>query len=68
MTRDALLSYLRESDAVAVAARLPTQIECFARDARAACARWGEAYPDAVEQAILRDLQGVLERLPPSRG
>jgi hypothetical protein len=57
--REALLSYCGAADVAAVAAALPGQMERFARHARAACARWQVAYPEAAEAAIRPYAAGV---------
>jgi len=64
--QDDMLRYLERSDRASVAAALPRELDSFARDARAACARWGITYPEAVEEVVRKHLSEALgeEALP----
>jgi predicted nucleotidyltransferase len=50
--KEALSLYLGAADADSVGRVLPLQIDCFARDARLACARYELTYPDGFEDAV----------------
>lgn len=50
--QDALMLYFGSKDAVAVGEALPLQMDCFARDAKAACLAHGLSYPEEFEAAV----------------
>ncbi len=62
-TRDKLLTYFGQTDAKGIAAVLPSQIDAFATDARAACRKWAKPYPDRLETEIRAYLQKALDKI-----
>lgn len=57
-----LLIYHGSAEAGAIGEALAREMDLFARDARAACAAWGQAYPAALEERVRAHLAHVLPR------
>jgi hypothetical protein len=55
----ALLGYFPAPAVPALQEALGAEVRRFGADARAACARWGHAYPDPLERYVLRHLRAM---------
>jgi hypothetical protein len=58
-TQAALLRYFPAPEAPAIRDALGAEVVRFGADARAACNRWGHAYPDHLEGYVLRHLRAM---------
>jgi hypothetical protein len=58
-TQAAMRRYFPAPELRALREALGEEVRRFGADARAACAKWGEAYPEALERYVLRHLRGM---------
>jgi hypothetical protein len=58
-TQAALRRYFPAPDLPAIRTALGDELRRFGADARAACARWEQAYPEALERYVLRHLRAM---------
>jgi hypothetical protein len=58
-TQAALMRYFPAPEVPAIRAALGEEVRRFGADGRAACVRWGHAYPDDLERYVLRHLRAM---------